>query len=832
MAVKILHKRSAVQFKSATGAQLELGELGLNYHESGPYLQCKDAAGEIVQLGGVYVGAAAPGNELQGAWWLRDSDNTLFLFDGTSWVSIAGGGGGGGGTTTVIGGDGIEAVTAGDVVTVSVDLATNSHGLSIVGGKLQADIATETTLGTVKIGDGIDVDAAGEISVDLSGVDVNADLDYTPAVDKGTVTNTAGDDATLPLADGTNAGLFTAAEKQQLADLVAEDPKQQDLGYTPAVDKGTVTITDGTDATIPLADATNAGLFTAAEKAKLDGIEAGAEVNVNADLEYVPDANNAATITNTAGDDATVPIATDSVAGLFTGDEKQKLAGIEDGAAANQDLGYTADGNNAGTVTITDGTDATVPIVTDTVAGLMTGTQKQKLDGIEAGAQVNDGYSQAESDGRYLRIDAGAPDQTRVSGEATFAELTTHEAGVSVTGGDKDIIGKGLVSTSTRLSIQSNKAVDVNSTISSAYHSGNVGNGLNINSTFDFSSTLINGNIIGIQDVELLNATDNDTLSVFSSSASSTNSPSSSVGTCIGFTASSGTTYGSKLNIGFRGNLNSDGDKNFNFYASGTAPNYFAGATRIASQIQITGTADQAPVSPGTGTSDREGLFYYLTGPLSVSRDNNPVFQLARYQSAGAMAYFWQGFGAKQPDGTFPAAELAGAISTQGSTGNVGILITSQNSTGPVVAQNSDARVKTLTPFTGNAADVVSQLNPGVNGFIAHELQQYVADAVTGTQDATEAIGTLADYDGTVLESDVTEPEELEYTEEVETDGVATMGYSYPYLDTFRYTTCLSRRGPNQANPTAHQGTAGSTGAHRSPRSSAQPLSLLIDNPH
>ena len=49
--------------------------------------------------------------------------------------------------------------------------------------------------------------------------------------------------------------------------------------------------------------------------------------------------------------------------------------------------------------------------------------------------------------------------------------------------------------------------------------------------------------------------------------------------------------------------------------------------------------------------------------------------------------------------------------------------------------------------------------------------------AVSGTKDATEAIGTLADYDGTVLESDVTEPsaEELEYTEEVETDGVATM---------------------------------------------------------
>ena len=64
MSVKILHKRSAVEFKNATGAQLEFGELALNYNESGPYLQCKDTAGEIINLGGVYlseVGADAQG---------------------------------------------------------------------------------------------------------------------------------------------------------------------------------------------------------------------------------------------------------------------------------------------------------------------------------------------------------------------------------------------------------------------------------------------------------------------------------------------------------------------------------------------------------------------------------------------------------------------------------------------------------------------------------------------------------------------------------------------------------------------------------------------------
>jgi hypothetical protein len=55
------------------------------------------------------------------------------------------------------------------------------------------------------------------------------------------------------------------------------------LSYLAAIYDGTVTSDTGTDATIPLADTINAGLMLAEEKIKLTGIEAGAEVNVNAD---------------------------------------------------------------------------------------------------------------------------------------------------------------------------------------------------------------------------------------------------------------------------------------------------------------------------------------------------------------------------------------------------------------------------------------------------------------------------------------------------------------------------------------------------------------------
>ena len=51
------------------------------------------------------------------------------------------------------------------------------------------------------------------------GKDADVDLGYTPAADKGTVTITAGDDAELPLADGTNAGLLAPGDKDKLDEI-------------------------------------------------------------------------------------------------------------------------------------------------------------------------------------------------------------------------------------------------------------------------------------------------------------------------------------------------------------------------------------------------------------------------------------------------------------------------------------------------------------------------------------------------------------------------------------------------------------------------------------
>ena len=73
-----------------------------------------------------------------------------------------------------------------------------------------------------------------------------------------------------------------------------------DLGYTPSATDGEVTNTAGDNATIPGATGTEAGLLTAEDKRKLDGIEEGAEANPDLD-DYLQKGDNVSELTNDAG---------------------------------------------------------------------------------------------------------------------------------------------------------------------------------------------------------------------------------------------------------------------------------------------------------------------------------------------------------------------------------------------------------------------------------------------------------------------------------------------------------------------------------------------------
>lgn len=103
-----------------------------------------------------------------------------------------------------------------------------------------------------------------------------------------------------------------------------------------------------------------------------DGTEWVEMGRVKVDLLYQSNGNNAGVVTNTAGNNATIPIATNSVAGLFTGTEKQKLQGISNGAdvANNARITIAKDNAPVGSFTVNQNFDQTINIPADATSGV------------------------------------------------------------------------------------------------------------------------------------------------------------------------------------------------------------------------------------------------------------------------------------------------------------------------------------------------------------------------------------------------------------------------------------------------------------------------------
>ena len=208
----------------------------------------------------------------------------------------------------------------------------------------------------------------------------------------------------------------------------------------------------------------------------------------------------------------------------------------------------------------------------------------------------------------------------------------------------------------------------------------------------------------------------------------------------IGFRAGSSLTAATN-NYGFYSDI-APGTGRWNFYANGAASNYFAGDVLIGSA-----TAVQPSSTTTSGFT-----FKSLGAVANMSRADNPVLILQRTGSDGEIQQFYR---QNTQVGNISVTDTATAFNT-----------------------SSDYRLKENITSIVDAADRVKALKPcrfnfkadadkTVDGFLAHEAQEVVPESVTGTKDATEAIGTLFDWDGKVREENVTEPAELTYSEEV-----------------------------------------------------------------
>ena len=111
--------------------------------------------------------------------------------------------------------------------------------------------------------------------------------------------------------------------------------------------------------------------FTDAEQTKLDGIEDGAEVNVDTNLSE-GGTGNERTIESSTGENVQISTASSENAGYMSTDDKDKLDGVESGAEVNQ----------------TD-TEIKTQYESNDDTNAFTDDEKSKLSGIESGAEVN-----------------------------------------------------------------------------------------------------------------------------------------------------------------------------------------------------------------------------------------------------------------------------------------------------------------------------------------------------------------------------------------------------------------------------------------------------------
>jgi hypothetical protein len=265
---------------------------------------------------------------------------------------------------------------------ISKPLSVNSVTQSVAGLMSAAD--------KVKL-DGLNINNVSNISFSSNAAKVTATIskDNGNAADTSTTVN-------LPVASSTSAGSMSATDKIELDRistanfaLGAVTPTTSTVGI--AASK--TTISSGASAanniTLPAATQSVAGVMTAADKVKLDGL------NIN-NVSNISFSSNAAKVTATiskdngnAADTSTtvnLPVASSTSAGSMSATDKIELDRI---STANFALGAVTPttstvGIAASKTTISSGASAanniTLPAATQSVAGVMTAADKVKLD--------------------------------------------------------------------------------------------------------------------------------------------------------------------------------------------------------------------------------------------------------------------------------------------------------------------------------------------------------------------------------------------------------------------------------------------------------------------
>lgn len=242
-----------------------------------------------------------------------------------------------------------------------------------------------------------------------------------------TVTNNRGANASIPAATTSAWGAMTDEDKSKLDGIAAGAQVNVGTNLSATADGTQLQVNSSTGSNVDLPAATTSawGVMTDEDKSKLNGIASGAQVNVGTNIS-VSEAASTVAINSSTGSNDSIAAATTSLAGVMTASDKSKLDGIASGAQVNvgTNLGQSRTGSSF-TVTSSTGNNVNLSAATTTLWGVMTDNDKAKLDGIASGAQVNVGTNITVSEGATtvaINSSTGSDD--------SIAAATTSLAGV------------------------------------------------------------------------------------------------------------------------------------------------------------------------------------------------------------------------------------------------------------------------------------------------------------------------------------------------------------------------------------------------------------------
>ncbi len=261
-----------------------------------------------------------------------------------------------------------------------------SHTLTASNVTVESDTGTDTTIPAATTSDAGVMSSSDKTKLD--GIETGATADQSDSEIETAYNNQVAQVSAGEKTAGTETGIRRFSPKD-VADMAGDHDDPTNLSNTPSASTLDVESSTGTDTTLPAATTSLAGVMTGTDKTKLDGIESGAtgdQTDAEIETGYNNQVDQVSAAEKTAGTELGIR--------RFSPDDVKDM--IDTHATGTTNLSNTPAASTLD-VESSSGTDTTLPAATTSLAGVMTGSDKTKLDGIETSATADQTDAEIET---------------------------------------------------------------------------------------------------------------------------------------------------------------------------------------------------------------------------------------------------------------------------------------------------------------------------------------------------------------------------------------------------------------------------------------------------